>query len=224
MKTTQSPKLYQKMIQAIRDGDALESQNCLKDILFLGYTIDDVLDHVILPTIDEINEKFHTEDFYITDVMLASRAINACFMDLDSFHTPRRKNFYDIKVVIGTVAGDIHTIGKTLITMVLQANGIQVIDLGIDVDGDKFIKAIEKYNPQIVMLSTLLTTTMPEMKKIITLIDKKNLRDSIKIMVGGGPVTQEYADDIGADGYKDTVDGIISWIIENREMLRSLNT
>lgn len=211
------------MIQAIRDGDALESQHYLKDILFLGYTIDDVLDHVILPTIDEISEKFHTEDFYITDVMLVSRAINACFMDLDNFQVPRRKNFYDIKVVIGTVSGDIHTIGKTLITMVLQANGIQVVDLGIDVDGDKFIKAIEKYKPQIVMLSTLLTTTMPEMKKIIALIDKHNLRDSIKIMVGGGPVTQEYADDIGADGYKDTVDGIISWIIENREMLRRLN-
>ena len=223
MKPTQPTKLYQKMMQAIRDGDALESQNCLKDILFLGHTIDDVLDHVILPAIDEISEKFHTEDFYITDVMLVSRAINACFMDLDSFHTPRRKNFYDISVVIGTVSGDIHTIGKTLITMVLQANGIQVIDLGIDVDGDKFVKAIEKYKPQIVMLSTLLTTTMPEMKKIITLIDKQNLRDSIKIMVGGGPVTQEYADDIGADGYKDTVDGIISWIIENREMLRRLN-
>ncbi len=211
------------MIQAIRDGDALESQHYLKDILFLGYTIDDVLDHVILPTIDEISEKFHTEDFYITDVMLVSRAINACFMDLDNFQAPRRKNFYDIKVVIGTVSGDIHTIGKTLITMVLQANGIQVVDLGIDVDGDKFIKAIEKYKPQIVMLSTLLTTTMPEMKKIIALIDKHNLRDSIKIMVGGGPVTQEYADDIGADGYKDTVDGIISWIIENREALRRLN-
>lgn len=211
------------MIQAIRDGDALESQHYLKDILFLGYTIDDVLDHVILPTIDEISEKFHTEDFYITDVMLVSRAINACFMDLDNFQAPRRKNFYDIKVVIGTVSGDIHTIGKTLITMVLQANGIQVVDLGIDVDGDKFIKAIEKYKPQIVMLSTLLTTTMPEMKKIIALIDKHNLRDSIKIMVGGGPVTQEYADDIGADAYKDTVDGIISWIIENREALRRLN-
>lgn len=223
MKPTQPTKLYQKMIQAIRDGDALESQHYLKDILFLGYTIDDVLDHVILPTIDEISEKFHTEDFYITDVMLVSRAINACFMDLDNFQVPRRKNFYDIKVVIGTVSGDIHTIGKTLITMVLQANGIQVVDLGIDVDGDKFIKAIEKYKPQIVMLSTLLTTTMPEMKKIIALIDKHNLRDSIKIMVGGGPVTQEYADDIGADGYKDTVDGIISWIIENREMLRRLN-
>ena len=223
MKPTQPTKLYQKMIQAIRDGDALESQHYLKDILFLGYTIDDVLDHVILPTIDEISEKFHTEDFYITDVMLVSRAINACFMDLDNFQAPRRKNFYDIKVVIGTVSGDIHTIGKTLITMVLQANGIQVVDLGIDVDGDKFIKAIEKYKPQIVMLSTLLTTTMPEMKKIIALIDKHNLRDSIKIMVGGGPVTQEYADDIGADGYKDTVDGTISWIIENREMLRRLN-
>ncbi len=223
MKPTQPTKLYQKMIQAIRDGDALESQHYLKDILFLGYTIDDVLDHVILPTIDEISEKFHTEDFYITDVMLVSRAINACFMDLDNFQAPRRKNFYDIKVVIGTVSGDIHTIGKTLITMVLQANGIQVVDLGIDVDGDKFIKAIEKYKPQIVMLSTLLTTTMPEMKKIIALIDKHNLRDSIKIMVGGGPVTQEYADDIGADGYKDTVDGIISWIIENREALRRLN-
>lgn len=223
MKPTQPTKLYQKMIQAIRDGDALESQHYLKDILFLGYTIDDILDHVILPTIDEISEKFHTEDFYITDVMLVSRAINACFMDLDNFQAPRRKNFYDISVVIGTVSGDIHTIGKTLITMVLQANGIQVIDLGIDVDGDKFIKAIEKYSPQIVMLSTLLTTTMPEMKKIIALIDKHNLRDSIKIMVGGGPVTQEYAEDIGADGYKDTADGIISWIIENREALRRLN-
>ncbi|MEG0378055.1 MAG: B12-binding domain-containing protein, partial [Eubacterium sp.] len=83
MKPIQTTKLYEKMIQSIRDGDAQESQRYLKDILFLGYTIDDVIDHIILPTIEEVSEKFHTEDFYITDVLLASRAINACFMDLE---------------------------------------------------------------------------------------------------------------------------------------------
>ncbi|MGB9802673.1 cobalamin B12-binding domain-containing protein, partial [Desulfofundulus sp.] len=104
-------------------------------------------------------------------------------------------------VVIGTVKGDLHDIGKNLVIMMLESSGFNVVDLGIDVPVDKFVRAVQEHRPQILGLSALLTTTMPVMGEVISALDKENLRGAVKIVIGGAPVSQEFADEIGADGY-----------------------
>ena len=105
------------------------------------------------------------------------------------------------KVIIGTTKGDLHDIGKNLVAMMLKGGGFEVVDLGIDVSPEKFLKATQEYHPDIVGMSALLTTTMMGMKEVITILKKKGLRDKVKVMIGGAPITQEFADEIGADGY-----------------------
>jgi len=105
------------------------------------------------------------------------------------------------KVIIGTTKGDLHDIGKNLVAMMLKGGGFEVVDLGIDVSPEKFLKATQEYQPDIVGISALLTTTMMGMKEVITILKKKGLKDKVKVMIGGAPITQEFADEIGADGY-----------------------
>lgn len=113
------------------------------------------------------------------------------------------------KIVLGTVLGDIHSIGKTMVGTLLIAGGFEVYDLGINISSDKFINAVKKFKPNILAMSALLTTTAYEQKKVIDVLKEKNLRNNIKIMIGGGAVTREYADSIGADGYDSTAPGAV---------------
>ncbi|PKM48671.1 MAG: cobalamin-binding protein, partial [Firmicutes bacterium HGW-Firmicutes-6] len=112
-------------------------------------------------------------------------------------------------VIIGTVAGDLHDIGKNMVSMTLQGDGYEVIDLGIDVPASSFISAIQRYKPDILAMSALLTTTIGELKHVIQSIVNEGIRDRVKIVVGGGPVTQDYVDEIGANGYGKDVFGAI---------------
>jgi 5-methyltetrahydrofolate--homocysteine methyltransferase len=105
------------------------------------------------------------------------------------------------RVVLGTVQGDLHDIGKNLVGMLLEGAGFEVIDLGIDTPKELFIKATREKNPQLLALSALLTTTMPRMKEVIDILEREGLREQVKVIIGGAPVTQQYADEIGADGY-----------------------
>jgi len=118
------------------------------------------------------------------------------------------------KIIIGTVEGDIHDIGKTIVSTLLAANGFEVIDLGTEVPASKFIEKIKELKPDIVGLSALLTTTMPKMQEVIEALEKEDLRDSVKVMIGGAPVTQEFADKIGADGYAKDAEEAIKWAKE----------
>jgi methanogenic corrinoid protein MtbC1 len=118
------------------------------------------------------------------------------------------------KIVIGTVLGDLHTIGKQMVGTLLRANGFEVIDLGIDISAEKFIDAIKKNNADILAMSALLTTTAYEQKNVMEVLDKENLRNNVKVMVGGGAVTKDFADRIGADGYDSTAPGAVSLAIE----------
>ena len=148
---------------------------------------------------NEIGVLFKAGKVYVPQVMLAAKAMYAGLDILNPILSER-----DIEsvgtVAIGTVKGDRHDIGKNLVAMMMEGSGIKVIDLGTNVTADKFIDAI-RGGAQIVAMSALLTTTMQEMQVIIDEIEKAGLRDSVKIMIGGAPITQEYADDIGADGY-----------------------
>jgi 5-methyltetrahydrofolate--homocysteine methyltransferase len=147
-----------------------------------------------------VGEKFKKNEFYVPEVLIAARAMKECMAILkqplaDAGAQPVGK------VVIGTVKGDLHDIGKNLVAMMLQGQGFEVIDLGVDVSPEKFIEAAKENSAGLIALSALLTTTMPGMKQTIDALEAAGVRNTVKVMVGGAPVTQKFCDEIGADGY-----------------------
>jgi len=154
----------------------------------------------LIPGINEVGERFKEGIMFVPEMMMSAQAMKAG-VDL----AKEKIEGVDIPtvgtVVIGTVAGDLHDIGKNLVSMMLDSSGFNVVDLGVDVPADKFIAAVKEHKPSIVGLSALLTTTMPAMKEVIDALKESNLRDQVKVVIGGAPVSQAYADEIGADGY-----------------------
>lgn len=149
---------------------------------------------------DIIGGKFKRNEVYVPEVLIAARAMNAGAEIL-------KPKLVDLgvkaigKAIICTVKGDLHDIGKNLVKMMLEGKGLEVIDLGVDVSAEKIVEAVKEHNPQIVALSALLTTTMSDQKTVIDALNEAGLRDKVKVMIGGAPVTQSYADEIGADAY-----------------------
>jgi len=164
--------------------------------------VDDILNKGLVAGMNVVGEKFKNNEFYVPEVLIAARAMKAG-MELiapklvDSGIEPLAK------VVIGTVKGDLHDIGKNLVAMMLQGGGFEVIDLGTDVSPEKFVEAAKENGAKIVCMSALLTTTMPQMANVIQAVKQSGLDNQVKTMVGGAPVTQSFADEIGADGYSD---------------------
>jgi len=159
----------------------------------------EILD-ALLSGMGVIGEKFKNNEVFVPEVLIAARAMNG---GLDVIRPLLEEEGIESvgKVVIGTVKGDLHDIGKNLVSMMMTGAGFEVIDLGVDVSADKYISALEEHNADIICMSALLTTTMTYMKEVITALDEKGLRDKVKIMIGGAPVTQNFADEIGADKY-----------------------
>jgi 5-methyltetrahydrofolate--homocysteine methyltransferase len=147
-----------------------------------------------------IGEKFKNNEVFVPEVLVAARAMNGGLQILAPLLAAEGVEPIG-KVVIGTVKGDLHDIGKNLVKMMMVGAGFEVIDLGVDVSPEKFVAAIEENDADIVSISALLTTTMINMKSVIDAINEKGLRDSVKIMIGGAPVTEAYAREIGADSY-----------------------
>ncbi|MCR5846169.1 MAG: corrinoid protein [bacterium] len=169
-----------------------------------GYKAQDILD-ALLAGFDVIGEKFRNDEVFVPEVLVAARAMNAGTALLKPLLQAEGAESLG-KAVIGTVEGDMHDIGKNIVRMMVEGKGIDIVDLGIDVPADKFVEYI-KENPDchLVLCSALLTTTMPQLPVIVKAFEDAGLRDQVKIMIGGAPVTQEYCDEIGADAY--TVDG-----------------
>jgi 5-methyltetrahydrofolate--homocysteine methyltransferase len=149
---------------------------------------------------EQIGIKFKNCEIYIPEVLIAARAMHGGMAILKPILSKSAAN-QAAKVIVGTVKGDLHDIGKNLVAMMLEGGGFEVIDLGIDVSADKFVEAIKKHQPQVVGMSALLTTTMREMKSILEAIQEAGLRKQVKAMIGGAPVTERFAKEIGADGY-----------------------
>jgi 5-methyltetrahydrofolate--homocysteine methyltransferase len=149
---------------------------------------------------NEVGRRFKNNEFYVPEVLIAARAMHAAMDVLKPLLAAS-----DVQpvgtVVIGTVKGDLHDIGKNLVAMMLEGGGFNVIDLGVDVSPEKFLQAVREHKPNIVGLSALLTTTMPAMKTTIEALKEAGVRDQVKVIIGGAPVTQRFADEIGADGY-----------------------
>ncbi|MEO1814274.1 MAG: corrinoid protein [Acetobacterium sp.] len=201
---------YLKDIQdGLNDGDAEVVKNATEQALKMGMSADVIITTALIPMMEQIGKEFRNGNIFIPDVLMSSRAMHASLYVLKPLlvesNLKRKKGL----IVIGTVAGDLHDIGKNMVSMTLQGDGYEVIDLGIDVPASSFIAAIQRYKPDILAMSALLTTTIGELKHVIQAIVNEGIRDRVKIVVGGGPVTQDYVDEIGANGFGKDVFGAI---------------
>lgn len=181
-------------------GKIAEVESLVKTALSEGVAPLDVINKGLVPAMGVVGEKFKNNEIFVPEMLIAAKAMQAGVKIVESLILNGERKFVG-KVVIGTVKGDLHDIGKNLVTMMLSAAGWEIIDLGVDVPPSKFIEAINEHKPDLVGISALLTTTMPVMKTTIEAIVEAGLRDSVKILVGGAPVTPEFAKEIGADGY-----------------------
>lgn len=172
----------------------------VQDALDQGVSASEILNKGLISGMEIVGEKMETGDMFIPEVLRAAKIMNEAVEILKPLLSDKEISTKG-KVVIGTVKGDLHDIGKNLVAMMLESAGFEVYNLGVDISPDQFIAKIEEKTPEILCISSLLTTTMPMMKQTINAVVESGLRDRIKIMVGGAPVTQGFADEIGADGY-----------------------
>ena len=159
-----------------------------------------IVNQGLVPGMDVVGEKFKNAEYYLPEVLLSARAMKRA-MALLSPLLAQTEGASLGRVVMGTVKGDLHDIGKNLVAMMLEGAGFEVVDLGTDVTPEQFLEAAEDGKAQLICMSALLTTTMPIMKSVIDLLQESEVRQQVQIMVGGAPVTERYASDIGADGY-----------------------
>ena len=186
--------------EAIINGD-MKGCTVLTDVAIqAGHPPEKILNEALIPGMQEVGEKFRCNEVYVPEVLVAARAMKKSLAMLKPLLSQRGMKPVGIAVA-GTVKGDLHDIGKNLVCMMWEGAGLEVIDLGTDVPPEKFAQAVKDKGAQIVGISTLLTTTMLNMREVIAALEKAGVRDKVKVLVGGAPVTQAFADEIGADGY-----------------------
>jgi 5-methyltetrahydrofolate--homocysteine methyltransferase len=181
-------------------GKAPEVKELVQKAIDEGEDVQKVLNEGLVAGMDVVGKKFKANEFYVPEVLIAARAMKAGMEILRPILVDK-----DIKgvgtVVLGTARGDLHDIGKNLVAMMLEGAGFEIIDLGVDVSPEKFIETAKEKKADLVGISALLTTTMPSMKDVVKVMRDSDLKDKVKVFIGGAPVTQSYADEIGADGY-----------------------
>jgi 5-methyltetrahydrofolate--homocysteine methyltransferase len=190
----------QEISEALIVGNAKKVRELVEQALKEGVSPKEILDKALVPGMNVVGEKFKNNEYYVPEVLIAARAMHAGMDPIKPLLTQTGASYVG-KVVIGTVRGDLHDIGKNLVAMMLEGAGFQIIDLGVDVPPEKFVEVAKNENVDIVAMSALLTTTMLAMKDTINALKEAGIRDKVKVMIGGAPVTQRYADEIGADGY-----------------------
>lgn len=190
----------EQISEYLQQGRAKNVQELVSQALTEGIAAGKILSQGLLAGMSVIGEKFKVNEVYVPDVLIASRAMNAG-MEVLKPHLMGSDIKPVGKVILGTVEGDLHDIGKNLVKIMFQGAGFEVSDLGVDVSAEKFITAIKTERPQIIAMSALLTTTMINMDKVVKAIVKEGLRDQVLIMAGGAPVTENFTQSIGADLY-----------------------
>ena len=190
------PKLY----EAIVDGDAKTAARITREAIGAGEDPSALISGTMAPAMAEVGRLFELEEYFVPELLLAARAMKAGLELLRPLLAASGVEPTG-RVVIGTVKGDLHDIGKNLVASMMEGAGLEVIDLGVDAPPERFIAAIREKKPQIVGMSALLTVTMPAIKTTIDALVAAGVRDGVKIMIGGAPVTEEYAREVGADAY-----------------------
>jgi len=190
----------QKLYDAVLNGDQKTAVAVTQEALAEGIAPLELITKYMIPAMDEVGRRFECEEYFVPELLLSARAMKGALELLRPLLAASGAQPAG-RVVIGTVKGDLHDIGKNLVASMLEGGGFEVIDLGADVAPEKFIQAVQEKNAQIVALSALLTVTMPSMRKTIDALREAGARDKVKVMVGGAPVTPQFAREIGADGY-----------------------
>lgn len=191
---------FNAMTEALVACDAAKLKDLVNVALADGATAGDILNKGLIAGMDIVGEKMECGDMFIPEVLMAAQAMGDCVAILKPL-LGEDQSASGASVVIGTVKGDLHDIGKNLVAMMMESAGMEVHNIGVDIPPEDFVARIKEKNAQIVCLSALLTTTMPMMKQTVDAIVESGLRDQVKILVGGAPVTQAFADEIGADGF-----------------------
>ena len=193
-------ELLEKISEELQNGNFIDVPKLTQEALVQGISPSVILSDALVAGMDVVGEKFRRDELFMPEVLIAAKAMQAAMAVL-------RPRLIETgaetagTIVIGTVQGDLHDIGKNLVGMLFEGAGYQVIDLGVDVAPGRFVEAVRTHKPDIVGLSALLTTTMSRMREVIESLVEAGLRDRVKVMVGGAPVTEKFARDIGADGY-----------------------
>jgi 5-methyltetrahydrofolate--homocysteine methyltransferase len=188
------------VFQCVVEGDNTGVQQKVTAALDAGVPPSKILNEGLIAGMAEVGRLFEEGEYFVPEMLIAARAMKSAMVILKP-HLAAGEVGFAGKVIIGTVKGDLHDIGKNLVSLMLEGAGFQVIDLGSDVSAEKYVEATKEHAPSIVAMSALLTTTMVNMKGIITALEESGLRGKVKIMIGGAPVTDAFAAQIGADGY-----------------------
>lgn len=203
----QSKDLY----DAILNGDAKKAYATTEAALALGVPPMELIQESMVPAMDEVGRLFEAEEYFVPELLLSARAMKSS-LDLLKPLLSASGQKMATRVVIGTVKGDLHDIGKNIVASMLEGGGFEVIDLGADVSPESFVAAVKDRHPQVVCMSALLTVTMPAMKTTIEALKAAGVRTQVKVLVGGAPVTTQYAREIGADGYSGNANGAVSLV------------
>ena len=191
---------FSELQQAVIDGNYEEAEVLTRQALAKGIPALDISNQALIPAMTVVGQKMRDGEYYIPEVLISVKAMNAAsgllkpMLDQGSASKPYGK------VILGTVKGDLHDVGKNLVGMMLEGGGFEVIDLGIDVPPEKFLKAVEETGAPLLGMSALITATMVHMRDVVEVLKESGKRDSVKVMIGGAPVGQRFCDDIGADG------------------------
>jgi len=189
-----------KISEAVLGGRKGEVESLVRESLESGTKPETILAEGLIAAMSEVGARFERGEFYVPEMLIAARAMQAGLALLKPHLTIEAAQMAG-KVVIGTVKGDLHDIGKNLVAMMLEGAGFEIVDLGTDVPPEKFAAAVREHRPKLVGMSALLTTTMRNMRATIEAIEDIGLRDQVKVVVGGAPLTEAFAKEIGADGY-----------------------
>lgn len=205
------PVILTHLTHALIEGDMDLTVNCTRQALEEGLEPLTIIDQGLIPGMNVVGERFESGDYFLPNLIISAEAMKQAMELLEPELRARQQERKSAgKVVIGTVHGDIHEIGKSLVGTMLSANGFQVYDLGVDVPVEKFVAAVQENHANLVGLSALLTTTMGKQKEVITALQNAGLRQQVKVMVGGAPVTRSWATEIGADGYAEDAIGAVA--------------
>ena len=197
------------LYDAIVDGNAGKAKSITQTALDENVDPQEILNKYMFPAMDEVGRRFETNEYFVPELLIAARAMKGALALIKPRLTATGAKPIG-KVAIGTVKGDLHDIGKNLVAAMLEGGGFEIIDLGVDVTPDKFVAAVKEKGATIIALSALLTTTMPSMKTTIEGLREAGVRTQVKVIIGGAPVTQKYADEIGADGYSDNASSAVA--------------
>ncbi len=193
-------KEFTELKDYVVNGKAEEAVELVNKLIDGGGKAGDIIDRGLIPAMAEVGDKFQQHEFFIPELLVAARAMETCMKILEPLLVEQKVKSKGVAVV-GTVKGDLHDIGKNIVAAMLKGAGFGIVDLGADVPAEKFASAVREHNADVIAVSALLTTTMKNMRDVIQTLETQGVRDSVKIMVGGAPLTQKYADEIGADGY-----------------------